>query len=99
MPAFNFRHIKDLYPIFWEKSIQLVDALMSVTRQEDQESVNVIDDGPIVEVFGWFNRATLDVIGSAGMGVEFDAMENPDTKVLLNSFSRKTIKYYLLIDS
>ena len=92
MPAFQFRHVKDLYPIFWEKSIQLVNALMSVTREEGKESANVIDDAPIVEVSGWFSRATLDVIGSAGMGVEFDAIENPDTKVPLKSFSHKTMK-------
>ena len=69
----------------------LVKGLMSVTREEGKESVETIDDAPIVEVSGWFNRATLDVIGSAGMGVEFDAIENPNTKVKLNSFLHTTI--------
>ena len=84
MPAFNFRHVKDLYPVFWEKSTNLVNGLMSVTREQGKESVEILDDAPIVEISGWFSRATLDVIGSAGMGVEFDAIGNPDTKVPIN---------------
>ena len=55
---------------------------MTVVRTEGGESVNRIDDGPSVEMSGWLSRATLDIIGRAGMGVEFDSIENPNTKVL-----------------
>lgn len=81
MPAFAFRHIKDLYPIFWEKSTNLVNGLMSVARKEGKESVESIDDAAVIQIAGWSSRATLDVIGSAGMGHEFDAIEHPDTKI------------------
>lgn len=80
MPAFNFRHIKDLYPIFWEKSTKLVIGLMSVVGKEGKGT-------SIVEISGWSSRATLDIIGRAGMGVEFDSLDNPDTKVFLYSSS------------
>ena len=54
---------------------------MSVAQKDGKNSVKDIDDGPIAEISGWSSRATLDIIGSAGMGFEFDAIENPDTKL------------------
>ena len=81
MPAFAFRHVKDLYPVFWEKSTKLVEGLMSVARQQGKRSVKDMDDAAIVEVSGWFSRTTLDIIGAAGMGQDFEAIDNPDTKL------------------
>lgn len=81
MPAFAYRHVKDLYPVFWQKSTKLVKALMSVAQKEGKESVKSIDDAATVQIASWFSRATLDIIGSAGMGHEFDSMDNPDTKI------------------
>ncbi|KAF6240045.1 hypothetical protein HO173_001655 [Letharia columbiana] len=81
MPAFAYRHVKDLYPVFWEKSIKLVNGLMSVARKEGKESVKSIDNAAMVDISGWFSRATLDIIGVAGMGHDFDAIDNPDTKI------------------
>ncbi len=57
MPAFAFRHIKDLYPVFWDKSRQLVNALMSVARKEGKETVESIKDAPVVEIGDWGSRA------------------------------------------
>lgn len=81
MPAFAYRHVKDLYPVFWEKSAKLVDGFMSVARKEGKESVESIDDAVVIESTGWFSRATLDIIGMAGMGHEFDSIDNPHTKI------------------
>lgn len=71
MPAFAFRHVKDLYPVFWEKSTKLVNGLMSVAQREGKESVESIDDAAIVEIAGWSSRATLDIIGVAGVSLSF----------------------------
>lgn len=57
MPAFAFRHIKDLYPVFWDKSQKLVQALMSVAREEGKDVVESIKDAPVVEIGGWGSRA------------------------------------------
>lgn len=62
---------------------------MSIATREGEESTKSIDDAPIVDSSGWSSRATLDIIGSAGMGVEFNAIENPDTK--LNATYRKVL--------
>ena len=32
MPAFAYRHIKDLYPVFWSKSRELVDHLSATVK-------------------------------------------------------------------
>ncbi|KAF2870321.1 cytochrome P450 [Massariosphaeria phaeospora] len=67
MPAFSFRHVKDLYPVFWSKSREMADAI-SASIKEDPESSSV------VEIRDWSSRATLDIIGMAGMGKDFNAI-------------------------
>ena len=79
MPAFSYRHVKDLYPVFWSKSRELVDVLKS-------ELDKGIDDN-VVEIGGWASRATLDIIGLAGLGQDFGALQNPNTE--LNTTYRK----------
>ena len=80
-PAFAYRHIKDLYPVFWEKSRKLVEALLSVAQKEGKLCVDKIEDAPVVEIGGWGSRAALDIIGVAGMGKDFDAIEDPNTEL------------------
>jgi len=56
-PAFAFRHLKDLYPIFWAKSEELVTAVSQAAK---------LNDNSEVEVNSWASRAALDIIGVAG---------------------------------
>ncbi|KAJ5720940.1 cytochrome P450 monooxygenase [Penicillium malachiteum] len=72
MPAFAYRHIKDLYPIFWAKSSEMVKLI-----RRDLEARESTEDNTI-QVRGYASRATLDIIGLAGMGHDFDSLENPD---------------------
>lgn len=96
MPAFAFRHIKDLYPVFWDKSREGVlamteafkaDALKKI-KGEDLEKI--IPEDTVIEVGEWASRATLDIIGVAGMGQDFGAIRDPDT--LLNRTYRTVFK-------
>lgn len=84
MPAFAYRHVKDLYPVFWEKSTKLVNSLMSVVEKEGKKSVESIDDAAIVECADWSSRATLDIIGLAGVSLSFRAFP-PNARRFLNS--------------
>jgi len=79
MPAFNYRHIKDLYPIFWSKSRELVRTLEKEIEKQAPDNVFEIGD--------WASRATLDIIGVAGLGQDFGAIQNPHTE--LNTTYRK----------
>ncbi|KAJ5669721.1 Cytochrome monooxygenase FUM15 [Penicillium macrosclerotiorum] len=75
LPAFAFRHIKDLYPVFWAKSVEMITVI-----QEDLESRKSPDDNTI-QVRNWASRATLDIIGVAGMDHDFDSLSNPSNKL------------------
>ncbi|KAH6671278.1 cytochrome P450 monooxygenase-like protein [Halenospora varia] len=88
-PAFAFRHVKDLYPIFWSKSRENVLKMEEYVNAGGVKPKDIPDKFPkpgnmdkgtaVLEVGGWAQRATLDIIGLAGMGKDFGAIENDDT--------------------
>lgn len=78
MPAFAFRHIKELYPIFWSKSSELIQALILHSQTGDTESEK---PNARIDVKDWASRATLDIIGLAGLGRDFDSIKNPDNEL------------------
>ncbi|KAF4450374.1 hypothetical protein F53441_6498 [Fusarium austroafricanum] len=65
-PAFHFRHIKELYPMMWKKSQALAKAI-----KQDMTDSNT----SIVELNSWASKVTLDIIGIAGLGRRFEAVE------------------------
>ena len=81
MPAFAYRHIKDLYPVFWTKSREMVLAMTISMEREKPEPIHDIKQAPVVELGGWTSRATLDIIGVAGMGQDFNAIQDPNTEL------------------
>lgn len=78
MPAFAFRHTKELYPVFWTKAREAVDAM---TDHIIRNSITEGQEGSVVEVGAWASRATLDIIGVAGLGRDFGAIDNPDNEL------------------
>ncbi|KAG4436975.1 hypothetical protein IFR05_007545 [Cadophora sp. M221] len=74
MPAFAFRHIKDLYPVFWEKATKSTDALSATLQKPDIPGEKPSN---VQNTYDWASRVTLDIIGVAGMGFEFNSIENP----------------------
>ncbi|KAJ5173264.1 hypothetical protein N7492_005857 [Penicillium capsulatum] len=75
MPAFAYRHIKDLYPIFWAKSSEMVKLI-----REDLASRKPGDDNTI-QIRNWASRTTLDIIGVAGMDQDFDSLRHPENNL------------------
>lgn len=73
MPAFTFRHVKDLYPMFWNRSQRVVDAIKEQGERSDTDSGETI----VVEVNNWASKATLSIIEHAAMGTDTDAIEDP----------------------
>jgi len=76
MPAFSFRHVKDLYPIFWDKSKEMTNTISKHIKSSPDES-------SVVEIREWASRATLDIIGLAGCGRDFEALADPDSPLNL----------------
>lgn len=93
MPAFAFRHVKDLYPTFWSKSREAVIAMTQVVKAEgikkagsaDIEKSTGVKEEAVIEAGEWASRATLDIIGVAGMGQDFRAIHDPNT-VLMKTY-------------
>ena len=79
MPAFAFRHIKELYPVFWRKSSELVQALIMHNETSHRDGDK---SGVAIDVKDWASRATLDIIGVAGLGRDFDSIKNPDNELI-----------------
>ncbi|KAJ5633514.1 hypothetical protein N7528_001356 [Penicillium herquei] len=74
LPAFSYRHIKNLYPLFWSKSTEMVSMI-----EKDLQSRTVGDN--VIQISGWASRATLDIIGVAGMGCDFEALQRPGNEL------------------
>ena len=78
MPAFKYHHIHDLYPIFWEKSAEMVEAVTQEIAEGKYPSTTLNGSkAAVVEFADWLSRCTLDIIGLAGMGFDFHAIQDP----------------------
>ncbi|KAL8969481.1 MAG: hypothetical protein Q9197_004320 [Variospora fuerteventurae] len=73
MPAFAYRHVKNMYPMFWDKSTELVAAITASNPHNLDR-----DTWMSIEVNEWASRATLDIIGQGGFGQSFNAIQDPD---------------------
>ncbi|KAL7627819.1 hypothetical protein AAE478_002014 [Parahypoxylon ruwenzoriense] len=86
LPAFAFRHIKDIYPSFWQKGREVVQAMtnsiiadaLNGTAIQDPEKAKKT---AVIEVSSWASRVTLDIIGLSGLGKDFGAVQNPDAEL------------------
>ncbi|RDW72924.1 hypothetical protein BP6252_06831 [Coleophoma cylindrospora] len=76
-PAFKFAHIKDLYPTFWSKSVEFVDSLSKQVASSGQEAITL----DIIPALG---RPTLDIIGLAGFGLDFNSVADPSNDLTSN---------------
>ena len=65
-PSFHTRVIRELYPVFWTKACELVNSLREVVHE------------PELEIGTWCTRVTLDIIGIAGFGRDFNSLRHPD---------------------
>ncbi|AEO54175.1 hypothetical protein MYCTH_2296433 [Thermothelomyces thermophilus ATCC 42464] len=80
-PAFAFRHIKDLYPVFWAKAREGVNAMTGEILRAAAGQSGPEEKTAVIEAGNWASRITLDIIGVAGMGRDFDAIRNPDNRL------------------
>ena len=67
LPAFSFRHVKDLYPIFWQKSVELCQAVEGEMAERRSD---------VVDITHFATKVTMDIIGLAGMGRDMQTLKN-----------------------
>jgi len=90
LPAFSFRHIKDLYPMIWNKALLLTEALRTDATGAARYSMAAAGDSQwptyaqpgSIELNTWASRATLDIIGVAGLGREFNMMKRNEDPLM-----------------
>ncbi|KAF2036252.1 cytochrome P450 [Setomelanomma holmii] len=75
MPAFHFRHIKELYPVFWHKSIEFCKALKTALNE---------DSNRVLEIGHYSTQVTLDIIGLAGLGRDIGSLRNSEDELIHN---------------
>ncbi|TWU72928.1 hypothetical protein ED733_000856 [Metarhizium rileyi] len=94
MPAFAFRHIKNLYPTFWRKAREMAQVLSATIKEDSRRDgtteekkkasgdAAAVEHAPgAIEVYDWNSRATLDIIGVSGMGRDFNSLHDPSNKL------------------
>ncbi|PHH63720.1 hypothetical protein CDD81_5592 [Ophiocordyceps australis] len=65
-PAFHYRQVRGMYSIFWDKARESVEAMTAACNAAGGERVLLVNS--------MASRTTLDIIGLAGMGVDFGAI-------------------------
>jgi cytochrome P450 len=85
-PAFSFRAVKNLYGMMWSKSVKMTKALEQVVADGESPSHDTwAKQSPAtrtVDMNWWSTKVTMDVIGVAGLGREFNMMDNQEDPLL-----------------
>jgi cytochrome P450 len=84
MPTFSFRHVKDLYQMMWMKAHALVDRISLDIQEHPAKGQNLTNPAVTgtVEINNWASKITLDIIGVAGLGREFNALKDSDDQLV-----------------
>ncbi|KAI3324595.1 cytochrome P450 4A12A [Xylariaceae sp. AK1471] len=69
MPAFESRHIKDMYSVMWDISAHAVNSLMHDVSANKDFTMDIDD---------WTSFVTLGIICVAGLGLDIDSVLNQD---------------------
>lgn len=89
MTAFTGPRVKALYPQFWSRAYDGVEAIaQDVKKSVEMGHASIkadASDGEVGEVAftDWLRRITLDNIGEVGFGFNFNAIREPETEVNL----------------
>ncbi|KAH7399149.1 cytochrome P450 [Phaeosphaeria sp. MPI-PUGE-AT-0046c] len=74
-PAFHFRHIKELYPVFWSKSMEFCNAISGALAENEHK---------MVEIGHYSTQVTLDIIGLAGLGRDIGSLRSGEDELIQN---------------
>lgn len=70
-PAFSVYNMRALVPHVFKKAHQLTNRWLSIMKDHEDEG-----EWLTIDVCHWLSRATFDVIGLAGLGYDFDAIQD-----------------------
>lgn len=76
-PALAFRRIKDLYPLFWQKSQEVIAAIK--VEVDNLAPLDYVQGDASIDAYQWASRVDLDIIGLACMGEDFGSVKDPNS--------------------
>lgn len=85
--AFAFRHIKELYPLFWQKAGEGVHAILKEIPENSNARSESAGRTGFIEASEWASRIGLDIIGIAALGRDFGAIQDP-TGLLFQTYGK-----------
>lgn len=74
-PSFSYGNLKLMMPTFWEKTDELVEAWKELIKSTGSNEI---------EVLNGLSSATLDIIGTAGFGYEFNSISSLNDSAVRN---------------
>ncbi|KAF2969102.1 hypothetical protein GQX73_g4470 [Xylaria multiplex] len=87
LPAFAYRHIKDLYGLMWNISshavVSLTEAVATAPKAEQQPYT--------MDIMQWASKTTLDIIFVGGMGQSVDSVRSQDSNYMTLRRIYKTV--------
>lgn len=81
-PAFSLRYLKqNIIPIFWSCSTTLIDRLIEDYKLPPTSDSEESSFSEFIDMQEWCSRCTLDIIGQAGFGVDFNSMHKDGSEL------------------
>ncbi|KAJ5059983.1 cytochrome P450 [Bipolaris maydis] len=74
-PAFSAKHVQQLHSVFYSKTREMVSYIKEeINTSQDQQGI-------AVDITAWVNRAALDIIGIAALGIDFNSLADPTNEL------------------
>ncbi|OKP11156.1 Cytochrome P450 97B3, chloroplastic [Penicillium subrubescens] len=83
-PAFTIKNIRAMYPLMWTKTQLFLSQLEKEIRFHPAPGTDTANAVGFVEIGSWASRLTLDIIGPAAIGRDFQSLENENDPVSKN---------------
>ncbi|EUC40633.1 hypothetical protein COCMIDRAFT_41058 [Bipolaris oryzae ATCC 44560] len=74
-PAFSAKHVQQLYSVFYSKTREMVSCI------KEEMDTSHAQQGIAVDITAWVNRAALDIIGTAALGIDFNSLADPTNEL------------------
>ncbi|KAI1371136.1 cytochrome P450 [Hypoxylon crocopeplum] len=75
LPIFAPRHVREMYPIFWDKTCEVTQKLAGIVTSQSRTGESVF------EVGHWASRAALDIVTMATLGADFGAIQDENSEL------------------
>lgn len=80
-PIYSLRNIQLLQAFFWSKAVKLTQCISRDMEQNKSRVDEPTEESNVYEINHWANQATIDIIGVAGLGMEFNCLNKVENEL------------------